>query len=198
MTKEEFNKLEVLDQLEYINNSLVEGKSLRIISSRLGMSKTTFRDRFTKIGYIYDANTSQYTRNDNLEPHLIEEILKSTNKSIDADNKDTPIKTQKAREETEKPLDKNIDDVVDINKELIDTLLEQLKVKDFQMNALDERLKHEQELNKNNQVLQLRQPQEMKQLEEHFALIDEKLKNIKEQIDIKKTRKGFLKRLFNK
>ena len=66
------------------------------------------------------------------------------------------------------------------------------------MNALDERLKHEQELNKNNQVLQLRQPQEMKQLEEHFALIDEKLMNIKKQIDIKKPRKGFLKRLFNK
>jgi hypothetical protein len=199
MTKEEFNKLEVLNQLEYINNSLVEGKSLRIISSSLSMSKTTFRDRFTKIGYIYDANTSQYTKNDNPDPHLTKESLKSTNKFIDNGNADTPIETHKPTEETVKSQDKNTDDdAVDINKELINTLLEQLKVKDFQMNALDERLREEQELNKNNQILQLRQPQEMKQLEEHFALIDEKLMNIKKQIDIKKPRKGLLKRLFNK
>ena len=200
MTKEEFNKLVVLEQLEYINNLLAEGKSLRIISGSLGMSKTTFRDRFTKIGYIYDANTSQYTENLTLDAHLIKESVKFTNKSINTDNIDTPIETQQATEETEKPQNINMDDysVYASIIELINTLLEQLKVKDLQIHELDERLKQEQELNKNNQVLQLRQPQEMKQLEKHFALIDEKLINIKVQLAIKESPKGFLKRMFNK
>ena len=199
MIKEDFNKLEVLEQLQYINNLLAEGKSLRIISGSLGMSKTTFRDRFTKIGYMFDANTSQYTQNNTQDTHLIEEILKFTNKSIDTGNIDIPIETQKASEEKEKPLDISMDDyAVSINKELIDALLEQLKVKDIQIHEIDQRLKQEQELNKNNQVLQLRQPQEMKQLEKHFALVDEKLVNIREQLDIRISRKGFLRRIFNK
>ena len=199
MTKEDFNKLEVLEQLEYINNLLAEGKSLRVISGNLGMSKTTFRDRFTKIGYIYDSNTSQYTKNNTQDEHLIKECLKFTNKSIDTGIKDTPIETQQATEEKEKPQDINMDDyAVSINKELINALLEQLKVKDIQIHEIDQRLKQEQELNKNNQVLQLRQPQEMKQLEKHFAIVDEKLVNIREQMDIRISRKGFLRRIFNK
>ena len=199
MTKEEFNKLEVLEQLEFINNLLAEGKSLRVISGSLGMSKTTFRDRFTKIGYIYDANTIQYAKDDTLDIHWIKDSLKFTNNFIDTGNIDTPIEPQEATEETEKPQEKNIDDdALSINKELINALLEQLKVKDIQLNEFNERLKQEQELNKNNQVLQLRQPQQMKQLEDHFVLIDEKLMNIREKMDIKETKKGFLKRMFNK
>ena len=204
MTKEEFNKLEVLEQLEFINNLLAEGKSLRIISGSLSMSKTTFRDRFIKIGYIYDANTIQYEKDNILDKHMIKDSLKSTNKVIYTDNIDTPIEPKEATEKTEKPQNKIIDDdddddddAVSINKELLNALLEQLKVKDIQLNEFNERLKQEQELNKNNQVLQLRQPQ-MKQLEEHFELLDEKLMNIREKMDIKETKKGFLKRMFNK
>ena len=201
MTKEEFNKLEVLEQLEYVNNLLAEGKSLRIISGSLGMSKTTFRDRFTKIGYIYDANTSQYSKNHTLDPHLIKENLKFTKKHIDNGNIDIPIEKQQATEEMEKSQDMNVDEYeVSLNKELINALLEQLKIKDLQIHDLDQRLKQEQELNKNNQVLQLRQPQETKQIEQQFALVDEKINNIENQIriEIKKSRKGFLERLFMK
>jgi len=97
------------------------------------------------------------------------------------------------------------DDILKLNQDLTNALIEQLKdiklqlnVKDVQINNLNERLKQEQELNKNNQVLQLRQPQETKQLEEHFAIIDEKLINIREQMDIKETQKGFFNRIFKK
>jgi len=62
MTKEEFNKLEVLDQLKYINSLLKEGQTLRKISSNLKMSKTTYRDRFAKIDYSYNAQLKQYSK----------------------------------------------------------------------------------------------------------------------------------------
>jgi hypothetical protein len=108
MTKEEFNKLEVLEQLEFINDLLAEGKSLRVISGSLGMSKTTFRDRFIKIGYIYDANTIQYEKDNILDKHMIKDSLKSTNKVIYTDNIDTPIEPKEATEKTEKPQNKTI------------------------------------------------------------------------------------------
>jgi len=64
------------------------------------------------------------------------------------------------------------------NKEVLKLLEEQLKGQNLIIHELNERLKQEQELNKNNQILQLRLPQETKQLEEHFDLVDEKLMNI--------------------
>ena len=63
-------------------------------------------------------------------------------------------------------------------------LEEQLKGQNLIIHELNERLKQEQELNKNNQILQLRLPQETKQLEE--------------QMDVKEPQKGFLKRIFEK
>ncbi|MBZ9626326.1 hypothetical protein G9F71_026330 [Clostridium sp. FP2] len=71
MTKVEFNKLEILMQLKYINSLLEKGKSLRSISSDLNMSKTTFRDRFVKIGYVYNLDTRQYYKDNNIaiQPH---------------------------------------------------------------------------------------------------------------------------------
>ncbi|GCD13249.1 hypothetical protein [Clostridium tagluense] len=97
MIKEDFNKLEVLEQLEYINKELLKDKSLRIISSDLKMSKTTFRDRFIKIGYIYNAETKQYYRDKTitlqhqitLEEHArtIEQATEPIDKVIQKDNK---------------------------------------------------------------------------------------------------------------
>ncbi|MBU3112541.1 DNA-binding protein [Clostridium lacusfryxellense] len=82
MTKEEFNNLNVLEQLGYINDLLEEGKSLRNISSSLGMSKTTFRERFTKIGYLYDANTGQYAKSNTLDIQIHQDNTKVPQKSI--------------------------------------------------------------------------------------------------------------------
>ena len=60
MTKDDFNELEIIDQLKYINIKLSENKSLRAIANDLKMSKTTFRDRFLKIGYVYSTETKRY------------------------------------------------------------------------------------------------------------------------------------------
>jgi len=67
MTKNDFNSLELVEQLKYINSELSENKSLRIIASDLKMSKTTFRDRFVKVGYVYNAETKQYYRDNTIK-----------------------------------------------------------------------------------------------------------------------------------
>lgn len=88
---------------------------------------------------------------------------------------------------------------LNINRELINTLLEQLKEKDKQIHELNNRLAAEQDLHKNTQVLFGRQ-QEPKMLEEHFRELDLKLISIREEMEQRKEqqKKGLLKKLFKK
>lgn len=66
---------------------------------------------------------------------------------------------------------------------LKDQLNEQLISKDLQISNLNERLKQEQELNKNSQILQLRQsPQDIKLLEDHIQEFGTKLEEVKENM----------------
>lgn len=94
------------------------------------------------------------------------------------------------------------DDLSNLNKELINTLLEQLKTKDQQIQELNNRLAQEQDNLKNMQVLYLKQqPQDIKVLEEHFQDIDNKLIDIKGQMQERKEEqesKGLFKKLFKK
>ena len=60
MNKEEFNKLEIVEQVEYINRELSKGKSIRGISEEIGIAKSTIRDRFKRIGYIYNKELNIY------------------------------------------------------------------------------------------------------------------------------------------
>ncbi|AEI34926.1 hypothetical protein BJV85_004068 [Clostridium acetobutylicum] len=62
MVKQEFNKLDIKEQLAYVNRALMDGKSLRGISTSLQISKTIIRDRFQKIGYIFNAEKRQYVK----------------------------------------------------------------------------------------------------------------------------------------
>ncbi|HEY5589314.1 MAG TPA: hypothetical protein VIK86_10240 [Candidatus Paceibacterota bacterium] len=82
MTREEFNKLEILEQLDYVNHQLKENKSLRIIGSELKMSKTTFRDRFTKLDYVYNVNTKQYSKNNALGKQSYQDNIKTIPKPV--------------------------------------------------------------------------------------------------------------------
>ncbi|WP_298841085.1 hypothetical protein [uncultured Clostridium sp.] len=63
MDKQEFNKLDIQDQLKYINNILVKGESLRNISSNLGISKTIIDNRFIEQCYIFNKEAMQYIKN---------------------------------------------------------------------------------------------------------------------------------------
>lgn len=62
MNKQKFNNLDLMDQLEYVNKKLSDGESLREISKCLNMSKTTIRNRFKKIDYVFNKDKKQYIK----------------------------------------------------------------------------------------------------------------------------------------
>lgn len=62
MNKLQFNKLDVLEQLKYVNNGLLRGESLRNISGNIGISKSTIRERFKKIGYVFSDEYRRYIK----------------------------------------------------------------------------------------------------------------------------------------
>lgn len=67
MNKEQFNQLEVLEQLEYINNN-IGSDSLTKLCNTIGLNRSTITKRFKGIGYIFDKDTNKYILNDSLEP----------------------------------------------------------------------------------------------------------------------------------
>ena len=60
MNKTEFNSLEVLEQIEYINKSLLEGNTLTNVCKSIGIGRSTIRDRFKKVSYEYNKAINQY------------------------------------------------------------------------------------------------------------------------------------------
>lgn len=60
MNKTEFNNLDVLEQIEYINKSLLEGNTLTNVCKNIGIGRSTIRDRFKKVSYEYNKATNQY------------------------------------------------------------------------------------------------------------------------------------------
>lgn len=66
MNKDKFNKLEVKDQIEFINKEL-ENKSLTKISEEIKVARKTIRNRFEKKGYTYDKQSNKYRLEANKE-----------------------------------------------------------------------------------------------------------------------------------
>lgn len=60
MNKTEFNNLDVMDQIEYINKKLTEGNTLTNVCKNIGIGRSTIRDRFKKVSYKYNQSTNQY------------------------------------------------------------------------------------------------------------------------------------------
>jgi len=58
----EFDKLKIMEQLQYINSE-VKNNTLRSICEKIGIGRTTVRDRLTKYGYIFDKDLKQYIKN---------------------------------------------------------------------------------------------------------------------------------------
>ena len=60
MNKTEFNSLDVMEQIEYINKSLLNGNTLTNICKSIGIGRSTIRDRFEKVSYKYNKSINQY------------------------------------------------------------------------------------------------------------------------------------------
>ena len=135
---------------------------------------------------------------------LIQESLKEF---LEEDIKDFKENTKDFKEDINDLNYNAINDEISIDMDYINSLKEdinyfkdQIKVKDLQNKELNERLKQEQELNKNNQILQLKQPQDIKLLEAHFEDLDQKLEDVKNNMLERKEHqnKGFFSKIFKK
>lgn len=81
ISKEEFNNLGILEQLDYVNSQLREGKSIRKLSAEMGMGKSTITDRFRRHNIAYNMYLKQYVEGHTslLEPV---EPIRNTNISL--------------------------------------------------------------------------------------------------------------------
>ena len=61
MDKDTFNKLDVMDQIEFVNKKLKEGYSLsRLDNENIISSRKTVSKRFKKVGYELNKESNQY------------------------------------------------------------------------------------------------------------------------------------------
>ena len=86
------------------------------------------------------------------------------------------------------------------NELALKVLINQLKIKDIQIQELNNRLSQEQDLHKNTQILfKQQQPQQILKLEAHFEELDNKLIEIKDKMKKKdQDHKGIFKKIFKK
>ena len=60
MNRTDFDVLEVLEQIKYINKSLSEGYTVTGICNYIGIGRSTIKDRFEKVSYKYNKSINQY------------------------------------------------------------------------------------------------------------------------------------------
>lgn len=86
MTKDEFNELEVLKQIDYINEQLKNNISITGVCKCVGIGRSTIRDRFKRVGYLYDKEVNAYVlKEENNDCYV--DVIKKNNSCI------TPVET---------------------------------------------------------------------------------------------------------
>lgn len=81
MTKEQFNRLDVLEQIKYINNQLENNMTLTLVCKELNIGRSTIRDRFKKLSYSYSKDLNRYVYNDSITDE-VQDVRIKNNKSI--------------------------------------------------------------------------------------------------------------------
>lgn len=98
MNKDVFNSLDIMDQVAYINNQLKLNKSLTQISKDLNIGRSTIRERFKKINYIYSKDNNQYLLdngrstpviNNKITPVIKEDVVNDIVNKSDIEVKET-------------------------------------------------------------------------------------------------------------
>lgn len=135
--------------------------------------------------------------------YLDDELLNLIKDSLKIkSNIESQVENDNIENLSNKEIATDTNELLNLNKDLFNTLIEQLKEKDLQIQELNNRLATEQELTKNMQILHLKQHQpDTKALEDHFKEVDIKLLEIREQMQqrkIQQERKGIFKKIFKK
>lgn len=82
MNKEEFNKLPILNQVEFIN-SQINNDSITSVCKKIGVGRSTIRDRFKKADYSYSKELNKYVY---IEPKEdLKDLTEQNNKCVTSD-----------------------------------------------------------------------------------------------------------------
>ena len=164
MGKDEFNKLNLKDQVEFINKNL-DSKTLTEICKEIKISRSTIRERFLKQGYIFDKSQNKYIYSSeannkaqkenkcNNNTNALEEKIKALESKIEAiesklNNKDKEFNSIEIKKFDGKTVSRCYRIYEDIQKEFSKFCKENsnYKVQDILSTALYEYMKS----NKNN------------------------------------------------
>lgn len=163
------------------------------VADKLRVSKVTVYSKLKKYNdMVVLKQGKKYVTEDLLR--LIKQDLKV--KDIEKEC----IKDDDYRERIDDEIATDRYDLINLNKELINTLIDQLNIKDKQLEEKDRHITELHKLIENSQVL-LKQENEVKQLqlEEHLKEVDARLNNVKEKMtQRKKQRENFFVNLFKK
>lgn len=111
-TIKDLEKLELKDQLEYINELIkIEGNLLKA-SNRLGAKKTMIKKIFKKKNYEYNEQTQQFEQGDNCSTVEVQEDIKLSKKDLKKAKKES-----KKDKKKQKGGERSIDDVETIQIE---------------------------------------------------------------------------------
>lgn len=81
MTKNLFNSLTIIEQINYFNEKLKKGMNIKQICMEINISYNTIRDRFSKNFYIYNKLTNKYECIERIFP-LDEEVIEKALEKI--------------------------------------------------------------------------------------------------------------------
>ena len=152
---------------------------------QLGVSKTTIYNKLKMKEYKSKLVKKQgKSMIDDSLFNLIQEGLKVQN---EVENKEIENDVN-----SETSIDE--DGLLNLNKELIDNLLEQLKEKDKQISELHKLIENSQILLKEEQ----KKSEQQLYLAEHFEEVDNKLQDLKEKMEQKRNEKIKLFKIFSK
>lgn len=120
MNKKEFNRLNILEQVEYINNSLIDGSTVTKVCKDIGIARSTVGERFKKEGYCFNTALNKYE----LENNTL--ILQSEKDTINKDLLEL-IDLKPDLVELIKLYKKNNEIVIDMEELNINNIPEELK-----------------------------------------------------------------------
>lgn len=75
MNRESFEKLDIIQQIEFVNEKLKEGYSLsRLAKEGITSASSTMRDRYERVHYKYNKDTKQFENIVEIMPSVNDEI----------------------------------------------------------------------------------------------------------------------------
>ncbi|MBC5631073.1 hypothetical protein H8S20_19810 [Clostridium sp. NSJ-6] len=152
---------------------------------QLGVSKTTIYNKLKLKEYKSRIVKKQgKSMVDDSLFNLIQESLKVQNE----------VKNKEIENDVNAEISIDEDGLLNLNKELIDNLLEQLKEKDKQIAELHKLIENSQILLKEEQ----KKKDQQLYLAEHFEEVDNKLQDLREKMEQKRNEKKGLFKIFSK